>query len=134
MFLPTFSHLQRLRDISREKSAEMTRMYSQMSQLGQLNAELVLKNIDANTKMADLGARQQALEEELARVTVSGTSRRRQRSRRLGKPRHKLPSCNASGRRSRRKLGKPRRRAPSYSASEHRSSSKRPSSSTRRWP
>jgi len=34
MFLPTLSHLQRLRDISREKSAEMTRMYSQMSQLG----------------------------------------------------------------------------------------------------
>ena len=69
MFLPTPSHLQWLRDISREKSTEMTRMYSQMSQLGQLNAELVLKNIDANTKMADLGARQQALEEELARVT-----------------------------------------------------------------
>ena len=61
--------LQRLRDISREKSAEMTRMYSQMSQLGQHNAELVLKNIEANTKMADLGARQQALEEELARMT-----------------------------------------------------------------
>ena len=39
-----------------------------MSQLGQHNAELVLKNIDANTKMADLGARQQALD-ELARVT-----------------------------------------------------------------
>ena len=39
MFLPTPSHLQRLRDISREKSAEMTRMYSQMSHLGQLNAE-----------------------------------------------------------------------------------------------
>ena len=61
--------LQWLREFSREKSAEMTRMYSQMSQLGQHNAELVLKNIDANTKMADLGARQQALEEELARVT-----------------------------------------------------------------
>jgi len=51
-----FSHLQWLRDISHEKSAEMTRMYSQMSQLGQLNTELVLKNINANTKMADLGA------------------------------------------------------------------------------
>ena len=47
----------------------MTRLYSQMSQLGQHNAELVLKNIEANTKMADLGARQQVLEEELARVT-----------------------------------------------------------------
>ena len=39
-----------------------------MSQLGQHNAELVLKNIEANTRMADLGARQQALEEDLARV------------------------------------------------------------------
>ena len=69
MSLPASFLLQQLRDISREKSAEMTRMYSQMSQLGQHNAELVLKNIDANTKMADLGAHQQALEEELARVT-----------------------------------------------------------------
>ena len=31
MFLPTPFHLQRLREISREKSAEMTRMYSQVS-------------------------------------------------------------------------------------------------------
>ena len=69
MFLPTPFHLQWLREISRGKSAEMTWMYSQMSQLGQHNAELVLKNIEANTKMADLGARQQALEEDLARVT-----------------------------------------------------------------
>ena len=29
----------------------------------------MLKNIEANTRMTDLGARQQALEEELARVT-----------------------------------------------------------------
>ena len=48
--------MQRLREISREKSAEMTRLYSQMSWLGQHNAELVLKNIEANTKMVDLGA------------------------------------------------------------------------------
>ena len=47
----------------------MTRLYSQMSWLGQHNAELVLKNIEANTKLADLGARQQALEEGLAWVT-----------------------------------------------------------------
>ena len=47
----------------------MTRLYSQVSQLRQHNAELVLKNIDANTKMADLGARQQALEEDLALAT-----------------------------------------------------------------
>ena len=69
MLLPTPFHSQRLTEISCEKSAEMSRMYSQMSQLGQHNAELVLKNIEANTKMADLGARQQALEEGLARAT-----------------------------------------------------------------
>jgi len=65
--LPTPFLLQQLRDISRKKSAEMTRLYSQMRWLGQHNAGLVLQNIDANTKVADLGARQQALE-ELARA------------------------------------------------------------------
>ena len=69
VLLPTPFHLQRLREISHEKSAEMTRMYSQMSWLGQHNAELVLKNIEANTKMADLGACLQALDEDLAWVT-----------------------------------------------------------------
>ena len=54
----------------------MNRLYSQLSQLGQHNAELVLKNIDANAKMADLGARQQALEEELARVTDERNAQR----------------------------------------------------------
>ena len=39
------------------------------SWLGQHNADLVLKNIDANTKMIDLGARQWALEEELVQTT-----------------------------------------------------------------
>ena len=65
----TLFYLQRLRDISRKKSAELTRLYSQMRWLGQHNADLVLRNIDANTKMTDLGARQRALEEELARTT-----------------------------------------------------------------
>ena len=65
----TLFHLQRLRDISLKKSDELNRLYSQMCWLGQHNADLVLKNIDANTKMTDLGARQQALEEELARTT-----------------------------------------------------------------
>ena len=64
----TLFHLQRLRDISHEKSDELTRLYSQMRWLGQHNADLVLKNIDANTKRTDLGARQRALEEELART------------------------------------------------------------------
>jgi len=66
--LPTPFLLQRLRDISRKKSAEMTWLYSQVRWLDQHNAGLVLQNIDANTKMADLGARQQALEEELAQA------------------------------------------------------------------
>ena len=61
--------MQRLRDISRKKSAELTRLYSQMRWLGQHNADLVLQNIDTNTKMTDLGARQRALEEELVRTT-----------------------------------------------------------------
>ena len=64
----TLFYLQQLRDISREKSAELTRLYSQMHWLGQHNADLVLRNIDANTKMTDLGARQRALEAELART------------------------------------------------------------------
>jgi hypothetical protein len=45
-----------------------------MHWLGQHNADLVLKNIDANTKMKDLGARQRALEEELARPPASAMS------------------------------------------------------------
>ena len=39
-----------------------------MRWLGLHNTDLVLGNIDANTKMTDLGAHQQALEEELART------------------------------------------------------------------
>jgi len=69
LILPTSFLSQRLKDISRRKSAEMTRLHSQIGWLGQHNAELVLKNIEANTRMTDLGARQRALEEELARVT-----------------------------------------------------------------
>ena len=64
----TLFYLQWLRDISRKKSIELTRLYSQMHWLGQHNADLVLQNIDANAKMTDLGARQRALEEELART------------------------------------------------------------------
>jgi len=66
--LPTPFLLQRLRDISRKKSAEMTRLYSQVHWLGQHNTGLVLQSVDANTKMTDLEARRQALEEELART------------------------------------------------------------------
>jgi len=38
--------------------------------LGQYNADLVLQNIDTNTQLTSLGARQRMLEEELVR-TVS---------------------------------------------------------------
>ena len=64
----TLFHLQWLREISCKKSNELTRLYNQMRWLGQHNADLVLQNIDANTKMTDLGAYQRALEEELART------------------------------------------------------------------
>ena len=64
----TLFYLQRLRDILCKKSTELTWLYSQMRWLGQHNADLVLRNIDANTKMTDLGALQRALEEELART------------------------------------------------------------------
>ena len=47
---------------------ELTRLYSQMCWLGQYNADLVLRNIDANTQLTSLGARQRVLEEELART------------------------------------------------------------------
>ena len=63
----TLFYLQRPRDISRKKSAELTWLYSQMRWLGQHNASLVLQNIDSNTQMTDLGVCQQALEEELVR-------------------------------------------------------------------
>ena len=57
---------QRLREISRNKSTELARLYSQVRWLGQHNASLVVRTIDTNTLVTDLGARQRALEEELA--------------------------------------------------------------------
>ena len=64
----TLFHLQRLRDISHKKSAELTWLYSQMRWLGQYNTDLVLRNIDANTQLTSLGARQHVLEGEMART------------------------------------------------------------------
>ena len=64
--LLTLFRLQRLRDISCKKSAELTQLYSKMSWLGQYNADLVLRNIDANTQLTSLGVRRRMLEEELA--------------------------------------------------------------------
>ena len=59
---------QQLREISHNKSAELARLYSQVHWLGQHNASLVVRTIDANTLVTDLGARQRALEEELAQT------------------------------------------------------------------
>ena len=59
---------QRLREISRNKSAELARLYSHVRWLGQHNASLVVRTIEANTLVTDLGARQRALEEELAQA------------------------------------------------------------------
>ena len=55
--LPTPFLSQRLKDILRKKSAEMSQLYSQVRWLGQHNAGLVLQSVDANTKMMDLEAR-----------------------------------------------------------------------------
>ena len=66
-------HLQRLRDISRKKSAELTRLYSQMRWLGQYNADLVLRNIDANTQLTSLGAHQR-VDRKSTRLNSSHTS------------------------------------------------------------
>ena len=60
--------LQRLREISLNKSAELARLYSQVRWLGQYNAKLVIRTIEANTLVTDLGAHQHALEEELAQA------------------------------------------------------------------
>jgi hypothetical protein len=60
--------LERLREISHNKSAELARLYSQLRWLGQYNASLVVRTIEANTLVNDLGARQCALEEELAQA------------------------------------------------------------------
>ena len=57
---------QRLREISCNKSVELARLYSQVRWLGQYNASLVIRTIEANTLVTDLWARQCALEEELA--------------------------------------------------------------------
>jgi hypothetical protein len=40
-----------------------------MHWLGQYNADLVLRNIDANTQLTSQGARQRVIKKELARTT-----------------------------------------------------------------
>ena len=72
----TLFHLQWLRDISHNKSAELTRLYSQVRWLGQYNADLVLRTIDANTMVTNLGACQRALEEELAQTASEHDAQR----------------------------------------------------------
>jgi len=47
------------------RSQWLARLYSQVRWFGQHNASLVVRTIEANTLVTDLGARQRALEEEL---------------------------------------------------------------------
>ena len=68
--------LQRLRVISRNKSAELARLYSQVCWLGQYNASLVVRTIEANTLVTDLGVRQCAQEEELAQAASERDAQR----------------------------------------------------------
>ena len=74
--LLTSFHLQRLREISRNKSVELTRLYSQVRWLQQCNADLVLQTIDANTLVTNLGVSQRALEEELAQTASERDTQR----------------------------------------------------------
>ena len=68
--------LQRLREILHNKSAELARLYSQLRRLGQHNASLVVRTIETNTLVTDLGAHQRALEEELAQATSERNAQR----------------------------------------------------------
>ena len=74
--LLTSLRLQRLREISRNKSTELARLYSQVRWHGQHNADLVVRTIEANTMVTDLGVRQHALEKELAQTANEHDSQR----------------------------------------------------------
>src|SRR4029078_1042490 len=131
---PRRPSLQQLREISREKSTEMNRLYSQLSQLGQHNAELVLKNIDANTNMADLGARQRALEEELARVAGERDVQRAAAEEKAQEAEAQAAELQRVRTALEERAREAEGRALSCSASARRSSSSRASSSIKRWP
>ena len=60
--------MQRLKQISREKSAELAQQYSKVQWLEQWNATLVARLGEANTLVSDLGAQDRARKEELARA------------------------------------------------------------------
>jgi len=54
--------------MSRDKSVELAQQYSRVHWLEQYNASLVARLGNANTLVSNLGARNHALEEELARA------------------------------------------------------------------
>ena len=72
----TLLRLQWLREISRNKSTELARLYFQVCWLAQYNASLVVRTIEANTLVTDLGACQRAPEEELAQATSERDAQR----------------------------------------------------------
>ena len=61
-------HPQRLRQISRDKNAELAQQYSEVQWLEQQNATLIERLGEANTLVSDLGAQDRARKEELARA------------------------------------------------------------------
>ena len=61
-------HPQRLRQISRDRSAELARQHSKVQWLEQWHANLIARLGEANTLVSNLGAQDHAREEELARA------------------------------------------------------------------
>ena len=61
-------HPQRLRQISRDKSAELAQQYSKVQWLEQWNANLIVQLGKANTLVSDLGAQDRERQEELTRA------------------------------------------------------------------
>ena len=61
-------HPQRLRQISRDKSAELAQQYSKVQWLEQWNTNLIARLGEANTLVSDLWAQDRARKEELARA------------------------------------------------------------------
>ena len=59
-------HPQRLRQISRDKSAELAQQHYKVQWLEQWNASLIARLGDANTLVFDLGAQDRVRQEELA--------------------------------------------------------------------
>ena len=77
MYLPLTSiRSQQLKQISRDKSAELAQQDSKVHWLEQCNASLIARLNEANTLVSDLGAWNRAREVELARAIDERDARR----------------------------------------------------------